>query len=425
MLFSRKMSTFALMIEIDRHIEILLLSNDCVIVPGLGGFMAHHVEARYDEEEQRYLPPLRTLGFNPLLKLNDSLLAQSYIEAYDISYPEATRRIEEEVDELKQHLCNEGEYELKGIGTLRINDEGNYIFEPCEAGILTPDLYGLHPFEIKRLAADTEGGQAEGTHTRAADSADTRRTAAKAAPAATGERQAGGGESTGTTRKSGTGTTFAETQHTADADTEAKEDGEERTIKIKVAWLRNIAAVAAAVAAFFVFTPPVANSDRDSMAAAGPQEQVIMSLINESMAPRPAVDLEPTKIKAAVTGVAAKTPQAAAPAAKADTTPAGAVADTATENTTATAAATEAAAPSEKDSMRYCIVMASHITRRNAEAYVKELHDNGLAEAHTYEHNKIMRVVYGRYASEKDAQAALRDIRGNKYFEQSWVYKKR
>ena len=155
MLFSRKMSTFALMIEIDRHIEILLLSNDCVIVPGLGGFMAHHVEARYNEEEQRYLPPLRTLGFNPLLKLNDSLLAQSYIEAYDISYPEATRRIEEEVDELKQHLCNEGEYELKGIGTLRINDEGNYIFEPCEAGILTPDLYGLHPLSLIHISEPT------------------------------------------------------------------------------------------------------------------------------------------------------------------------------------------------------------------------------------------------------------------------------
>lgn len=116
------------MIELSRHIEILLLDNDCVIVPDLGGFMAHHVDAHYDEEENIFLPPLRTLGFNPLLKLNDSLLAQSYIEAYDISYPEATRRIEEEVNELKQHLRNKGVYELEDIGTLRLNDEGNYIF---------------------------------------------------------------------------------------------------------------------------------------------------------------------------------------------------------------------------------------------------------------------------------------------------------
>ena len=140
------------MIELDRHIEILLLSNDCVIVPGLGGFMTHHVEARYDEDDQMFLPPLRTLGFNPQLTMNDSLLVQSYIEAYDISYPEALRRIESEVEELKQHIDAAGSYELNDIGELALNEEGKYLFTPCEAGILTPDLYGLSGFEMKPIA---------------------------------------------------------------------------------------------------------------------------------------------------------------------------------------------------------------------------------------------------------------------------------
>jgi len=138
-------------IELERHIEILLLSNDCVIVPELGGFMAHHTEARYDEHDNMFLPPLRTLGFNPQLKLNDSLLAQSYIEAYDISYPEAILRIEDEVNELKQCLYNEGSYELNDIGTLYLNEDGHYAFEPCEAGILTPNLYGLSCFEMEKM----------------------------------------------------------------------------------------------------------------------------------------------------------------------------------------------------------------------------------------------------------------------------------
>ena len=123
MQMSLKRRNFAVMIELGRHIEILLLSNDCVIVPELGGFMAHHVSAHYDEGDNLFLPPLRTLGFNPQLKLNDSLLAQSYIEAYDISYPEAIRRIEEEVNELKQHLDNQGSYEIDDIGVLSINEE--------------------------------------------------------------------------------------------------------------------------------------------------------------------------------------------------------------------------------------------------------------------------------------------------------------
>ena len=113
------------MIELDRHIEILLLSNDCVIVPCLGGFVASHVSARYDDNDNMFIPPLRTLGFNAKLNVNDSLLVQSYAETYDISYPEAYTRIENEVNELKQHLANNGSFMLNGIGTLYMNKEGN------------------------------------------------------------------------------------------------------------------------------------------------------------------------------------------------------------------------------------------------------------------------------------------------------------
>ena len=80
--------------ELSRHIEILLLDNDCVIVPDFGGFMAHHSPAELDKETGSFYPPQRTLGFNSQLTLNDSLLAQSYVEAYDISYPEDVLRIE-------------------------------------------------------------------------------------------------------------------------------------------------------------------------------------------------------------------------------------------------------------------------------------------------------------------------------------------
>lgn len=144
-------SNFASVNDISRHIEILLLSNDCVIVPGFGGFMAHYVDARKDERDGSFLPPMRSIGFNPKVTLNDSLLAQSYVEAYDISYPEATKRLEQEVEELKQRLAANGSYEFNGIGTVIINEDGNYEFTPCEAGLLTPSLYGLDSFQLKKL----------------------------------------------------------------------------------------------------------------------------------------------------------------------------------------------------------------------------------------------------------------------------------
>lgn len=133
--------------ELSRHIEILLLDNDCVIVPGLGGFMAHYIPAEYVRDEKTFLPPQRTLGFNPQLQLNDSLLAQSYVEAYDISYPEAVNRLASEVEEVRQTLAIEGRFEFHGIGTLKYTSEDKYEFEPCMAGILTPSLYALSSFD--------------------------------------------------------------------------------------------------------------------------------------------------------------------------------------------------------------------------------------------------------------------------------------
>ena len=144
------------MIELARHIEVLLLDNDCVIVPGFGGFVSHRVPSRRVEEENLFLPPYRTIGFNPSMKLNDGLLVQSYMVAYDASYPEAVRLVESKVNYLENILQSEGEYELHGIGTLRQNIQGNYTFQPQEAGILSPDFYGMSSFEMMTLEEITK-----------------------------------------------------------------------------------------------------------------------------------------------------------------------------------------------------------------------------------------------------------------------------
>ena len=71
---------FCNMIELSKHIEVLLLENDCVIVPGLGGFIAHKRQAAYSIQKGEFMPPLRTIGFNPQLIMNDGLLVQSYMQ---------------------------------------------------------------------------------------------------------------------------------------------------------------------------------------------------------------------------------------------------------------------------------------------------------------------------------------------------------
>lgn len=342
------------MIEIEKHIEILLLNNDCVIVPGLGGFMAHHKEARYDESEQMFLPPERTLGFNPQLKLNDSLLAQSYVETYDISYPEAIRRIESEVEEIKQHLSNEGSYNLNSIGTLYINEEGNYIFEPCEAGISTPNLYGLFSFEMKTLAS---------------------------------RKQA-----------------IIEASLNNSQEIEDKDEKDNSIIRIKVAWIRNAVAVAAAILVFFLFTTPVSNSVNQHVNISTLQNNAITKLIPQEIN-KGEVTIPKEKIQQSIAEFDKQLQEKE-------------IVDKAKEGNNIVGG------PKESKN-GFCIVMASHIPMQNAKEFVNKLHKQGYDQAYTYKHNKIVRVVYGNYQSEAEAYNELRNIRGNEYFEQSWVLKKR
>lgn len=376
MVFSDKCSNFAVVIEIERHIEILLLDNDCVIVPGLGGFTAHHVEARFDESDDVFLPPLRTLGFNQQLKINDSLLVQSYIEAYDISYPEALRRIEGEVEELRQRLANDGYYEMTDIGVLEMNEDGNIIFTPCEAGILTPELYGLSSFEMQPLMAEESTTSASSTQVQKPNVEPTPITT-------TVFDQVGQKEET--------------SANDAGQDTDTDEDAE-KTICIKVSWLRN-AGIAAAVALllFFVIFPMshsglknvnIGDFNGTSFFSKLMPKDSQMNNINISEIKASAKDSSRQSVKDSVKDSI----KGIEPKVKSDT---------------------------------FCIVLASCIPQKNAERYVEQLHKKGFDKAYAMVNNKMVRVIYGNYTSETDAYNDLQKIRSKDEFEQAWILKKK
>lgn len=380
MVFSDKCSNFAVVIEIERHIEILLLDNDCVIVPGLGGFTAHHVEARFDESDDVFLPPLRTLGFNQQLKINDSLLVQSYIEAYDISYPEALRRIEGEVEELRQRLANDGYYEMTDIGVLEMNEDGNIIFTPCEAGILTPELYGLSSFEMQPLMAEESTTSASSTQVQKPNVEPTPITT-------TVFDQVGQKEET--------------SANDAGQDTDNDEDAE-KTICIKVSWLRNAGiAAAAALLLFFVIFPishsglknvNIGDFNGTSFFSKLMPKDSQMNNISISEIKASAKDSSRQSVKDSVKDIVKDSIKVIEPKVKSDT---------------------------------FCIVLASCIPQKNAERYVEQLHKKGFDKAYAMVNNKMVRVIYGNYTSETDAYNDLQKIRSKDEFEQAWILKKK
>lgn len=144
---------FCTMIELAQHIEALLLENDCVIVPGLGGFVTHYAPATRVKEENLFLPPTRIIGFNPQLKMNDGLLVQSYMSVYGTNFSDATKMLERKVSELIATLHEDGKVDLPNVGEVRYTIHNTYDFIPYDNKITTPYLYGLDTFEMQELSA--------------------------------------------------------------------------------------------------------------------------------------------------------------------------------------------------------------------------------------------------------------------------------
>jgi cell division septation protein DedD len=356
--------------------------------------MAHHVEAHYDDNDMLFLPPSRTLGFNPKLRLNDSLLAQSYIEAYDISYPEAMRRIEGEVEELKEHLANSGSYELNSLGTLTVNAEGNYEFAPCEAGILSPELYGLGATFLqklgdRRLIPNVEA-QAALTVQLAENNAEA---VLDSLPDTADDSQQ------------------RDDSQILASTAELIEFEDDNTISLKFSWIRNAVAVAAAAILFFFIVTPVANSDLSSTTMSNFGGKVLYKLMPKDSNVVPATLVSKSSAEEAE---GEQKEQENTVVNKNVVDPTGKVVEepALADNTDHSAAAAG-----------YTIVLASQVKRSNAEDFVEQLRKACQLDARLYFNNNIVRVVVGNFATESEAQQQLNRIQRIEGLEDAWIYK--
>lgn len=158
------------MTSLSRHIEALLIRHNCVVVPKLGGFVAQYTPAFYDEEEERFVPPVRSVSFNAMLAINDGLLIERYIKENNLDYTSASRMVDAQVEKLKESIAEKGEIELVGIGTLRSNGEYGYSFVPRQNGLMSPSLYALENTYITPLEVIQEQEDISSQETTSEDS---------------------------------------------------------------------------------------------------------------------------------------------------------------------------------------------------------------------------------------------------------------
>ena len=174
--------------------------------------------------------------------------------------------------------------------------------------------------------------------------------------------------------------------------TDSTDEHEADTIRIRVSWIRNAIAVAAAIVAFFFMSTPVVNSDLGTRTMSHLQNNILYKLIPQDTNTIPADPI--------VTPVTHKTKVAPKTQAK------------------------ETKKDEDVPNKPYCIVVASQVKLSNAESFVEKLHKQGYEDAKVFIYNNVVRVTCGEYETESEAYRYLNRLTNKEEFYDAWVYKK-
>lgn len=353
--------------DLAKHIEALLVSNDCVIVPGLGGFIIHYTPAVWVEKDNVFLPPTRMTGFNARLKVNDGLLVQSYMSAHHLDFAKAAKLVEKDADELLSRLHAEGKVTLGNIGQLHLSIHNTLEFIPDTNPLCAPAFYGLESFGIRKLEKQEK----------------------KVTPA---PRLA-----------------------PVDVPHSHKPATPRIQWREKAAFLSNAVAVVAIIILCFALSIPVENTEvvkgnyaqllpTDAFCQMKQQSLAITPLaVKKEAAPAtPKAESKAAEVKLPARKVekpAAKKPAAPKPVAR----------------TTKTVASPR----------MYHIIIASVGTTKDAENMARSLRNKGFANAKAIIGGGKMRVCIDSYASEAEAYSALNRFRKDKNYQNAWILKKK
>lgn len=140
------------MISMIEHIEYLMLSNDCVVVPGFGAFIAQYTSSNNCAQNSTFTSPKRSISFNASINHNDGLLANSIAKKALIPYAEALKQIEKSTTICRQALSDGSEVPFGRLGFFISNAEGHIEFIPFHHEYANDDFFGLQSFSFPTLA---------------------------------------------------------------------------------------------------------------------------------------------------------------------------------------------------------------------------------------------------------------------------------
>ena len=134
--------------EVNHIVSQLLLNNNCVVIPGLGGFVANPIPAKVDYARGLMIPPSKALTFNSSLTNNDGLLVTEVAKNNALSYENALEHVFSFAKKSSHALKNGERVGFPNVGFLFLNEAGKIAFEQDRFFNLLLSSYGLGQVEF-------------------------------------------------------------------------------------------------------------------------------------------------------------------------------------------------------------------------------------------------------------------------------------
>ncbi len=145
--------------KIEQYISELLYQYDCVVVPGLGGFVANYKSATIQSVQNTFAPPSKSISFNKNLNANDGLLANLIAQKEGVSFDVAIKNIEEALVIINRDLKLKKRVLISNVGTLFLDAENRTQFDPQNSINYLLGSYGLAVFQkqpIQRITIEAK-----------------------------------------------------------------------------------------------------------------------------------------------------------------------------------------------------------------------------------------------------------------------------
>ena len=137
--------------DFAKYIKELLLVHDCVILPGLGGFIANFKSAEIHPAQHTIHPPGKQILFNHSLVHNDGLLYGYVSQKSGYGYKDVQSMAENYIRNILNSISKGNKFTLDDIGYFYQDGEKRLQFSASNSFNFLIDSYGLPTLQYREF----------------------------------------------------------------------------------------------------------------------------------------------------------------------------------------------------------------------------------------------------------------------------------